>query len=57
MTSLKGNPEAQRKRNYIAKSLNEKRTKEYRQQVIPSKKHPREKLRPKDIHKLLEIEE
>jgi hypothetical protein len=55
MTSLKGNRAAQR--NLQAKILNEKRTREYRQQVIPNKKQVRQRLRPKDIYKLLENEE
>lgn len=57
MTSLKGNPEKQRKRNYVAKLLNEKRTEEYRQRIIPPKKrNPMRKLSPKEIKKLMETE-
>ena len=54
MTSLKGNRAAQR--NLHAKILNEKRTKEYRQQIVPSKRNisVRQRLKPKDIEKLLE---
>lgn len=57
MTSLKGNPEKQRKRNYIAKLLNEKRQQEYRQRIVPPKKrNPRKKLSPKEIKKLMETD-